>query len=64
MSNRICARCKQPLDPNAYGESGIYRSHHRLCDQCFDEEDKQCEHEGTNDLPDVLAGYGPENDYD
>lgn len=61
----ICPRCKlRRLDRNNYGESGIYRSRHRLCSDCFDDEDKEIEAAGTNDLPDTLASYGPENDYD
>lgn len=61
----ICPRCKpRRLDHNNYGESGIYRSRHRLCLSCFDDEDKEIEQAGTNDLPETLASYGAENDYD
>lgn len=60
----ICPRCKQRvLDPRSYGESGIYRSSHRLCMPCWDEEDREIEEKGGNDLPDTLAAYGPPNDY-
>jgi hypothetical protein len=61
----ICPRCKQRrLDHNSYGESAIYRSRHRLCMPCFDDEDKEIDRAGTNDLQATLASYGPENDYD
>lgn len=60
-----CPRCKLPrLDRNDYGESAIYKSRHRLCVICFHEEDAEIDREGTNNLPETLKGYGPENDYD
>ncbi|ASY56453.1 hypothetical protein [Sinorhizobium sp. CCBAU 05631] len=61
----ICPRCKQRvLNPNSYGESSIYRSRHRLCMPCWDAEHEEIEREGTNNLPETLKSYGPENDYD
>jgi hypothetical protein len=61
----VCPRCKQRvLDHRSYGESAIYRSRHRLCFPCWHAEDDEIEREGTNDLPETLKGYGPENDYD
>lgn len=60
-----CPRCKQRvLNPNSYGESGIYRSCHRLCMPCWDAEEAEIDREGTNNLPETLKSYGPENDYD
>ena len=59
-----CPRCKRRcLNPNDYGESGIFQSCHRLCVDCFPDEDKEIEKAGTNDLPETLNSYGPENDY-
>lgn len=60
----ICPRCKQRvLDMNSYGESAIYRSQHRLCIPCWDDEDREIIAKGRNDLPETLAAYGPPNDY-
>lgn len=62
---RICPRCKQrTLDNASYGESGIYRSRHRLCVPCWHDEEAETDKAGTNNLPETLAAYGPENDYD
>lgn len=59
-----CARCKKPVrQGQPEGESGIYQSHHRLCEPCFFDEDAEIEEKGTNDLPETLAGYGSINDY-
>jgi hypothetical protein len=56
--------CKQRcLNPRSYGESALYRSRHRICVECFHEEDAEIEREGTNNLPERLKAYGPENDY-
>lgn len=61
--HRKCPRCKQPcLDDRSYGESAIYRSHHQLCMPCWEDEDREIDRVGTNDLPDTLRNYGPEND--
>lgn len=61
----VCPRCKQRcLDRRSYGESAIYRSRHRICMPCFEDEDAQIERDGTNNLPETLAKYGPENDYE
>jgi hypothetical protein len=61
----ICPRCKErSLDPRSYGESALYRSQHRLCVPCFHAEDAEIEREGTNNLPERLKAYGPENDYE
>lgn len=61
---RICPRCKQrTLNTDDCGESGLYRSRHLICNPCWHEEDAEIEREGTNDLPDRLKSYGPENDY-
>lgn len=63
MTLLICPRCKQRcLDRNSYGESGIYRSRHRLCVPCWHAENDECDREGTNNLPETLKSYGPEND--
>ena len=51
------------LDKTDCSESSLYRSHHLICNQCFDNEDDEIEAKGTNDLPDTLATYGPRNDY-
>lgn len=60
-----CPRCKRRvLDHGNYGESGIYRSMHRLCVPCFEDEDREIEAAGTNNLPETLAKYGPANDYE
>lgn len=60
-----CPRCKERcLDPQSYGESALYRSRHRLCVECWHAEDDEIEREGTNNLPERLKAYGPENDYD
>ena len=67
MSERllICPRCKKRvLNRRDYGESAIYRSRHRLCVPCWNDEDKEIDRDGSNDLPKTLASYGPENDYD
>ena len=61
---RICPRCNKRCLGDDYGESGIYRSRHRLCMTCWDAEAAEIDREGTNDLPDTLKSYGPENDYD
>lgn len=62
---RFCPRCKTyKLNQNSYGESQIYRSKHRLCMPCWDDEDAEVERKGTNNLPETLNAYGPENDYD
>ncbi len=59
----VCPRCKKrSLNPRSYGESGLYRSNHILCVDCFHEEDAEIEREGTNNLPERLASYGPPND--
>jgi hypothetical protein len=61
---QVCPRCKLLVDLNGeYGESQIYRSMHRLCIPCFEEEDAEIDREGTNDLPERLKSYGPANDY-
>lgn len=60
----VCPRCKKRvLDHDSYGESGIYRSMHRLCMPCWEAEDAEIDEAGTNDLPGTLATYGPPNDY-
>lgn len=57
----VCPRCKQKcLYERSYGESGLYKSKHRICVPCFHDEFEQISREG-NDLPDVLKSYGPEN---
>lgn len=59
-----CPRCKRrTLDPDNYGESGIYRSCHRICVPCWHDENAETDREG-NDRPATLAGYGPPNDFD
>lgn len=64
MSLLVCPRCKRRcLNPDDYGESGIYKSKHRVCVGCFHDEDEEIEREGTNDLPETLKTYGPENDH-
>jgi hypothetical protein len=61
----ICPRCKQKcLNRSDYGESALYRSQHRVCVPCFHAEDAEIDWEGTNNLPETLRSYGPENDYD
>ena len=65
LARLTCPRCKQPfLNRSDYGESALYRSMHRLCVPCFYAEDAEIEREGTNDLPETLRSYGPDNDYD
>lgn len=60
----VCPRCKQRvLDHDSYGESGIYRSMHRLCFPCWEEESQEIDAKGTNDLPETLASYGAPNDF-
>lgn len=63
MRMRTCPRCKQPvLDDRNYGESALYRSRHRLCVPCWHNEQDEIDREGNN-LPAVLASYGPPNDF-
>lgn len=65
MSTFTCARCKQYFgNARSSGESALYRSRHVLCEPCFFDEDAEIEERGTNNLPDTLAKYGMENDYD
>lgn len=65
LTKLTCPRCKQrTLDPTDYGESAIYRSRHRLCVPCWHAEDAEIEEKGGNDLPETLASYGDENDFD
>lgn len=65
MGLLICPRCKNRcLDRRDCGESGLYRSRHLICVECFHAEDAEIEREGTNDLPDRLKSYGPANDYE
>lgn len=60
----ICPRCKKrALDHDSYGESGIYRSNHRLCVPCWEAENAEIDERGTNNLPETLASYGRPNDY-
>lgn len=60
-----CPRCKLPrLNKNDCGESAIYKSRHMICVPCFHDEDAEIDRAGTNDLPETLRGYGPENDYE
>lgn len=60
-----CPRCKQRVNlMDSYGESQIYQSYHRLCFPCWDDEAKEIDEAGTNDLPETLAAYGPPNDFD
>jgi hypothetical protein len=64
MSTFTCARCKKHFhNARSSGESGLYGSNHVLCEPCFFDEDAEIDERGTNDLPDTLAKYGPENDY-
>lgn len=61
----ICPRCKKRvLNHDSYGESQIYRSQHRLCLPCWEDEDYEIERMETNNLPVRLATYGPPNDWD
>jgi len=58
----ICPRCKKrTLDRSDCGESSLYQSYHEICVPCFHDEYEQIDREGTNDLPEVLAGYGRVN---
>lgn len=60
-----CPRCKKRvLDRRNCGESAIYKSRHLICVSCWHDEDAEIEREGTNNLPDRLAAYGPKNDYE
>lgn len=59
-----CPRCKlRCLNKDDCGESGLYRSRHLLCVGCWHDEEAETERAGTNDLPETLRAYGPENDY-
>ena len=61
----VCPRCKERvLDRSNCGESGLYKSRHLICVPCFHAEDAEIDREGTNNLPDRLRDYGPENDYE
>ena len=58
--NRIwCANCKNHRLEDGSGESQIYSPHEAftLCEECWLEEDRLIEEEGTNDLPERLAHY-------
>lgn len=55
-----CPRCGRWIRWDApSGESGIYGSSDipDLCEPCWIDEDAEIERQGTNDLPEVLAGY-------
>jgi hypothetical protein len=49
---------------DSYGESQLYRSFHRLCFPCWDDEAAEIDRRGGNNLPDTLASYGPPNDFE
>lgn len=57
-----CAKCGCTIH---LGEleviSSLYGSNHVLCKTCGDVEEKLRQSEGSNDLPDLLASYGPAN---
>lgn len=60
-----CPRCKQrTLNSRSYGVSSLYRSKHHICVPCFHAEDEEIEEKGSNNLPDVLASYGPSNEWE
>ncbi|ABF71343.1 p095 [Rhizobium phage 16-3] len=64
MATFTCARCKVHFrDVRSSGSSSLYGSDHTLCEPCFFAEDAQIDEEGTNNLPDTLASYGPPNGY-
>lgn len=63
MALLICPRCKQRcLNPNDNGDSSLYGSRHVICVPCFFEEEREIDTLGTNNLPEVLAKYGPSNE--
>lgn len=58
-----CPRCKElTLNRRNCGESSIYGARHVICVPCFFEEEVEQEEKGTNNLPEILAGYGPSNE--
>lgn len=67
MSDIKCAHCKNRVG-DCSGESGIYGSHHILCEPCFNDEEDLMEEVGSNDpafsdkIAERLKGYGLPND--
>lgn len=61
----FCPRCKEKvLDPRNNGDSSLYGSDHVICVPCFFAEEAEQEEVGTNNLPEVLAKYGPSNRFE
>ncbi len=60
MADITCARCRKFVrDHECQGESGLYSPNRgfMLCEKCFDDEDREIDAAGTNDLPDRLEEY-------
>lgn len=60
MSRDMCARCRIRLRwEDCQGESGLYSPNRSfiLCEPCFDEEDREIDVRGMNDLPERIEEY-------
>ena len=58
-----CAACRKVIKRGeTLWESTLYGSFHILCEPCGLDEEALIENAGTNDLPEILKMYGPEND--
>jgi len=56
----MCARCRIRLRyEDCQGESGLYSPNRSftLCEPCFEEEDRETEELGTNDIPERIEAY-------
>jgi hypothetical protein len=56
----MCARCRIRLRwEDCQGESGLYSPNRSftLCEPCFEEEDREIDVMGMNDLPERLEEY-------
>lgn len=58
----FCAGCGYSIEDEVQFDSCVYGSRHLLCAICSAKEDCEMDKHGTNDLPMLLASYGPPND--